>query len=92
MIRFVNRMIGKFANLIYQRGYIIKFEELEFEPDFEKYKLKDLGTWLLNKGDYWICLSELKKEEFTIEFFKRTDLPQDKVKIEFKSYPFTTLG
>lgn len=79
-------------NLVYYGGYIVKFQELDVEPDFENYDLRDMGTWLLNKGDRWICLTELKKEAFTEEFFHRTNLPRNQVTIEFKSHPFTFLG
>lgn len=88
MLKGMNRFYNKIAQLIYRKGYLIDFSRLEKNPTFDDYDLNDIGNWLSTKGDQWLCTSKItNKEEFAEDFFEKTQLPQEKIKIEEKYYP-----
>lgn len=75
--------------LVYRKGYVIGFDALNHNPDFENYNLENIGTWLTTTGEQWLCTSEITdKEEFMADFFELTTLPKEQITIEERFYPF----
>jgi len=72
LFRLIKRFYNKLNRLIYRKGYTIHFDKLCYEPNFSQYDLKGIGTWLLTKGNQWICTSEITdKEKFSKIFFEK---------------------
>lgn len=93
MFRLIKRFYNKLNRLIYRKGYTIHFDKLGYEPNFSQYDLKGIGTWLLTKGNQWICTSEITdKEKFSKIFFEKTGFTKEEITITERYFPFTVLG
>lgn len=57
-------MLKDFIKSIYEKVYIINFEQCSHIPTLTKEELTSLGKWYVSTGKEWICHSDYEFEEF----------------------------
>jgi len=57
-------MLKDFIKSLYEKVYIINFEQCSHIPSLTKEQLASLGKWYVSTGKEWICHSDYELEEF----------------------------
>ena len=57
-------MLKDFIKSVYEKVYIINFEQCSYIPSLSKDQLGSLGKWYVSTGKEWLCHSDYELEEF----------------------------
>lgn len=57
-------MLKDFIKSVYEKVYIINFEQCSRIPSLTKDQLACLGKWYVSTGKEWLCHSDYEFEEF----------------------------
>lgn len=57
-------MLKDFIKSVYEKVYIINFEQCSHIPSLTKDQLASLGKWYVSTGKEWLCHSDYEFEEF----------------------------
>ena len=82
-------MLKDFIKSVYEKVYIINFEQCSHIPSLTKDQLASLGKWYVSTGKEWFCHSDYELEEFQKIFlsFANAD-DNDKISFDSDFMPF----
>ena len=82
-------MIKDFIKSVYEKVYIINFENCSHIPSLTKVQLASLGKWYVSTGKEWLCHSDYELEEFQKLFLSFVDADEtDNISFDSDFMPF----
>ena len=82
-------MLKDFIKSVYEKVYIINFEQRSHIPSLTKDQLASLGKWYVSTGKEWFCHSDYELEEFQKIFLSFVNADDnDKISFDSDFMPF----
>ena len=82
-------MLKDFIKSVYEKVYIINFEQCSHIPSLTKDQLASLGKWYVSTGKEWFCHSDYEREEFQKIFLSFVNADDnDKISFDSDFMPF----
>ena len=82
-------MLKDFIKSVYEKVYIINFEQCSHIPSLTKDQLASLGQWYVSTGKEWFCHSDYELEEFQKIFLSFVNADDnDKISFDSDFMPF----
>ena len=82
-------MLKNFIKSVYEKVYIINFEQCSHIPSLTKDQLASLGKWYVSTGKEWFCHSDYELEEFQKIFLSFVNADDnDKISFDSDFMPF----
>lgn len=68
MLEETKKRIQHLFKSVYEKVYIVNFENSPYVPVIEQEQLNELGKWYVSTGKEWICHSDLELKDFETLF------------------------
>ena len=82
-------MLKDFIKSLYEKVYIINFEQCSHIPSLTKEQLASLRKWYVSTGKEWLCHSDYELEEFQKLFLNFVDTDEtDNISFDSDFMPF----
>ena len=82
-------MLKDFIKSVYEKVYIINFEQCSHIPSLTKDQFASLGKWYVSTGKEWFCHSDYELEEFQKIFLSFVNADDnDKISFDSDFMPF----
>ncbi len=82
-------MLKDFIKSLYEKVYIINFEQCSHIPSLTKEQLASLGKWYVSTGKEQLCHSDYELEEFQKLFLNFVDTDEtDNISFDSDFMPF----